>query len=56
MTSKKDRQIDALKLLLERERTTKLIGAELDNLVDLRDTLITVIKHMRSYPIARQSA
>jgi len=48
MNDHKDKRIEDLETLLEQERTGKLICAELNNFVNLRDSLITVIKHMRT--------
>lgn len=38
---------DELKYLLERERTAKIICAELNNFMDLKSTLITIIDHVK---------
>jgi hypothetical protein len=48
MNDHKNKWIEDLAVLLEQERTGKLICAELNNFVNLRDSLITVIKHMRT--------
>ncbi len=42
-------KIDKLQKLVERERTAKLICAELNNFTDLRDTLITIISHIKTF-------
>jgi len=44
-----NKKIDELQRMLERERTAKLICAELNNFTDLRDSLITIITHVRSF-------
>lgn len=48
MNNIKSKRLEDLELLLERERTCKLICAELNNFVNLRDSLIIIINHLRT--------